>query len=193
MAGTDPLPPAGPEGLSLDNALWRFALDFYGREGVPGACLALQDRIGVDVDILLLAIFAQRAGGRALDREELGAADSLVRDWRTGVVHVLRRLRVGLKTGPAPGPSPATERLRNEIKAAELRSEQIELALLFDWLERRPGGRAADAADGKTAPASVAGYFATDAAALAAPEVEAALQTLRRAIRQAADQPGTPS
>jgi len=41
--------------LDLDNALWRFVLPFYGRAGVSPACLTLQDKIGVDVNIVLFA------------------------------------------------------------------------------------------------------------------------------------------
>src|SRR5437763_12408087 len=106
-------PPAQAHAPDLDNALWRFVLSFYAREGVSQACLTLQDRLGVDVDILLLAIFAQVERGIVLDAGALAAADNLVRDWRSDILRPLRRARVHLKSGPAPAPSAITERLRN--------------------------------------------------------------------------------
>lgn len=181
MAITRPVPEIDLEALEPDNPLWRFALAFYGREGVSAACLALQDGLRVDVDILLLAIFAAVEKGVTLGPDALAAADDLVRAWRTDVVQVLRRLRTGLKSGPLPAPSPATDGLRNEIKAAELKSEQIELAILSAWLDRQAGHPSG--AEPEAVPEAVARHFAADAAAVAAPEAGRALETLRRAIR----------
>ena len=36
---------------------WRFSLDFYRRPGVPEVCLQLQDAHGVDVNLLLFALW----------------------------------------------------------------------------------------------------------------------------------------
>jgi len=192
MPADPPVPRIDIEALSLDNALWRFALDFYGREGVSPACLVLQDRAGVDVDILLLAIFAAVERSAGLDADALAAADALVRDWRSDIVQVLRRLRVGLKAGPLPAPSPATDGLRSAIKAAELKSEQIELAVLSAWIDGQPDLR--PGAGPEAVPVTVARHFAADAAALEAPDVAGALQTLGRAIRRAVDdRPHIPS
>ena len=40
--------------MSDGNPLWEFSLEFYAQPGVASACLALQDRCGVDVNVLLL-------------------------------------------------------------------------------------------------------------------------------------------
>ncbi|MBV8835128.1 MAG: TIGR02444 family protein [Alphaproteobacteria bacterium] len=165
--------------LDLDNALWRFVLPFYGSAGVSPACLVLQDQIGVDVNILLVAAYAAAARGIVLDRDDLAAADALVSGWRREVVEPLRRVRNRMKSGPAPAPSPATEPLRNKIKAAELDGEQIALAVLFAWLERRP----ARATQEKNAAEAVARHFHPDGAF--PPDVTAALQTLSQAIAKA--------
>src|SRR5947209_1100619 len=153
---------SGPNELQLDNALWRFVLSFYAREGVSQACLTLQDRLGVDVDILLLAIFAEVGPGIVLDAGALAAADNLVRDWRSDILGPLRRARVRLKSGPAPAPSAITEQLRNRIKAAELEAEQIELAMLADWLDRQ-SLPPASARAAENVPQEVARYFAARA------------------------------
>src|SRR5205814_1713185 len=84
-------PPAQAHAPDLDNALWRFVLSFYAREGVSAACLTLQDKLGVDVDILLLAIFAQAERGILLDANDVAAVDALVRDWRSEIIQPARR------------------------------------------------------------------------------------------------------
>src|SRR5437764_2088468 len=141
----------------LDNELWRFVGSFYAREGVSPACLALQDRLGVDVNILLFAIFAQVKRGFLLDTDDLASVDNLIRGWRSEIVQVLRRVRTRLKAGPAPAPSRATETLRNRIKAAELEAEQFELAVLANWLEQQP--RPGAGGDVKIVTLRVAHYF----------------------------------
>ena len=171
------------DALELDNELWRFVCSFYAGKGVSPACLTLQDKLGVDVDILLFAIFAQVKRGILLDRNDLRLVDDLVRDWRSEIVQVLRRARTRLKAGPAPAPSAVTENLRNRLKAAELEAEQIELAVLADWLDRQPS-RPAVVVDAKTVPLTVARYFGARADDEAfAPEVDEALRILSRAIQ----------
>ena len=173
---------SGPaDAPELDNELWRFVGSLYAREGVSHACLTLQDQLGVDVDILLFAIFAQVKRGILLDTDDLASVDNLIRDWRSEIVQVLRRVRTRLKAGPAPAPSAATETLRNRIEAAELEAEQIELAMLADWLDRQPP-RPTNAAGAARAVLTVARYFQTRSPeGPLAPEVENALRILAQA------------
>jgi uncharacterized protein (TIGR02444 family) len=170
--------------VDLDNELWRFAYSFYSEQGVSPACLILQDKLGVDVDILLFAIFAQVKRGVLLDTNDLQAVDDIVRDWRGEIVQTLRRVRTRLKSGPGPAPSSVTEELRNRLKTAELEAEQIELAVLADWLDRQPPRRA-DVVDANTAPLMVARYFqAQTAEKLFTPEVDDALRALSQVIHE---------
>jgi uncharacterized protein (TIGR02444 family) len=176
--------------VELDNDLWRFACAFYARDGVAPACLTLQESLNVDVNILLFAIFARLARGVALDASDLGVVDALVRDWRHEIVQPLRRLRTRLKAGPAPAPSTASDHLRNRIKAAELEAEQIELALLAGWLDRRPSRPAASAApiDAASVPLMVGRYFDARAVDAFPREVGDALAALSQAVREAAEE-----
>src|SRR5258708_10158259 len=109
-----------------DNGRWDFALAFYGRQDGSSGCLVLQDQLGVDVDILLFAIFAGVERRVTLDTQELAAVDGLVQGWRTDIVQALRQIRKRLKSGPFS--SSATQDLRNRIKADEIKPQQIELA-----------------------------------------------------------------
>src|SRR5258708_8827732 len=109
-----------------DNDLWHFALAFYGRQDVSSACLVLQDQLGVDVDILLFAIFAGVERRVTLDTQELAAVDGLVQGWRTDIVQALRQIRKRLKPGPFS--SPPTEQFRNHIKAHPPKPAPLHLA-----------------------------------------------------------------
>lgn len=114
---------------SDSEGLWDFALRLYGAPGVSGACLVLQNESGVDVPILLFSAWLAKSSV-ALTESELLRIDGLVKAWRDEVVKPLRAVRRRLKAGPHPAPGPQTEDLRNGIKAVELASEKIELALL---------------------------------------------------------------
>lgn len=186
MTGSSPQSAAGASPApELDNDLWRFACSFYASDGVASACLALQDKLGVDVNILLFTIFARIERGVVLDPSDLGLVDGLVLGWRGEIVQPLRGLRTRLKTGPAPAPSPFTGHLRNRIKAAELEAEQIELALLIDWLDRRPARSGSSTADAETIPMMVTRYFCAQPIEALPPAVEDALASLSRAVRAA--------
>jgi uncharacterized protein (TIGR02444 family) len=178
--------PSGQQTAELDNDLWRFACAFYARDGVAPACLALQETLNVDVNILLFAIYAHLARGIALDAADLGAVDALVRDWRHEIVQPLRGLRTRLKAGPVPAPSTATDHLRNRIKAAELEAEQIELAQLSRWLDRQPP-RPAEPIDAASVPLLVARHFGAPVDGALPRAADDALAALARAVREAAE------
>jgi uncharacterized protein (TIGR02444 family) len=108
---------------------WRFSLALYGRPGVADACVALQDRDGLDVNVVLWCCW-HASEGRALDIAELAAADAQVAPWRTGVVEPLRAVRRRLKL-TRPGPvDEGREALRQQVKSAELEAEKHEQAAL---------------------------------------------------------------
>jgi uncharacterized protein (TIGR02444 family) len=125
--------------LELDGAHWRFALALYGQGGAADACLALQDRLGVDVNILLFAIFAVTERGMAVAPQDIRGMDAVVKTWREATVAPLRTMRRQLKQPLGPAGSEHAEVLRAEIKKAELLAEQIEQALLARWLDQRRG------------------------------------------------------
>lgn len=117
----------------MDNPFWRFSLALYRRPGVAAACIDLQDRRALDVNLLLFALWRGMAGER-LTAPRLQQLDQLMADWRDRSVRPLRAIRRDLKPllEALGAHRPAGEALRAEIAAAELRAEQIEQALLFD-------------------------------------------------------------
>ena len=101
--------------------LWRFSVAFYARPGISGALIALQDRAGVDVNLMLYALWHGVCGRGRLSNEELATADRLARPLRVEVVEPLRALRRKLR----PHPDADVQTLREGIKAIELATEQV--------------------------------------------------------------------
>jgi len=116
------------------NPFWDFSLAVYGRPGVPACCLSLQDRCGVDVNILLFAAWAGLECGIRLSAGELARIDGAVAGWRDEMVRPLRALRRRAKT--------EDDALYRRMKAAELEAERVQQDRLFaaGGLVPRPGG-----------------------------------------------------
>jgi uncharacterized protein (TIGR02444 family) len=108
----------------------RFALDLYARDGVPPACLDLQDRFHLDVNLVLFAAYVGAVRRQSITPAELEVVKRGVEDWHREVVRALRAVRRRLKTGPAPAPNEETTRLRRKVQQAEIDAELIELAHL---------------------------------------------------------------
>ena len=114
------------------NPFWDFSLAVWGREAVEPACLALQARHGIDVNVLLFCGWAGRRG-RALDAADLGSLIEAARPWREATVLPLRAMRVWLKTqavAPPGAPGADAAALRERIKACELEAEAIQQEFL---------------------------------------------------------------
>lgn len=125
----------------LEADSWVFALAIYAKPGVAEACLTLQNEAGVDVMLLLMAAFAAVKHRLLLTADEIRALDEACRPWREQVVRPLRAVRSGLKSGPRPAPSSATEPFRSQVKALELAAEKLENQLLAECLPLRPPGK----------------------------------------------------
>ena len=122
-------------------ALWDWAVGAYARPGVSQACLRLQDEFGQNVSFLLWAAWA-----RPQDPQLLARGAAVARAWEEAVLQPLRASRRALKPARPPVADAARERLREEVKAAELHAERI----LTETLETvgaapRGAGSAADA------------------------------------------------
>ncbi|HZH27975.1 MAG TPA: TIGR02444 family protein [Azospirillaceae bacterium] len=127
---------SGAGGLDI----WTFALAVYARPGVEAACLHLQDRRGLDVCVVLFALWAGSVCGARLTPAEMGRLAADARRWQDEVVGPLRTVRRRLKAGPPPAPSPATERLRTGLKALEVDAERLVLDRLAGLSGLAPDG-----------------------------------------------------
>jgi uncharacterized protein (TIGR02444 family) len=116
---------------------WTWALEAYARPGAAPACLDLQDAHGQCVPYLLWAAWAAREG-RSLDQPTLEAGAALSARWEAAAVGPLRAARRAMKP-EVPGVSDASrEALRAEVKALELRAEQLLIETL-EALAPEPG------------------------------------------------------
>ena len=105
----------------------RFALELYRRAGVADACLDLQNRHDLDVNVVLFAAFVGAARRQALTLDDLDLAHRRVDPWHHEVVRPLRGVRQRLKTGPVPAPDEASGGLRRKLAHLEIEAEMIEL------------------------------------------------------------------
>ena len=103
------------------DALWQFSLAFYAVPGVADALISLQDREGLDVNLILFALWFGLSGHGRLDRNRLAAADRAICMIRTEIVEPLRSLRRRLRNYS----DEEVQRLREDVKALELAGEEL--------------------------------------------------------------------
>ncbi|MGO9006628.1 MAG: TIGR02444 family protein [Beijerinckiaceae bacterium] len=106
-------------------SFWTFSLQTYAKPSVAQTCLDLQDRFGIDVNVILFMLWCAHYG-RRLSAESIRNVVDLVNSWQADVVYPLRLARRALKH-PAPNwPPQGTESLRERVKAAELEAERLQ-------------------------------------------------------------------
>jgi uncharacterized protein (TIGR02444 family) len=132
------------------NPLWTYSLRLYRRPGVAPACIALQDRLGVDVNLLFFCLWTG-GSGRRLTPATLRLAAGLARVWTTNVVGPLRGTRRFLKPLELP-------KLRGAVARVELAAERVEQDLLYRLAPRAPARPPRDPAG--LAAANLASYAA---------------------------------
>jgi uncharacterized protein (TIGR02444 family) len=121
------------------NPFWDYALELYRRPGVEAACLELQERHGLDVNLILLCCWLASRGIVA-DAAMLARIARAAEVWQEQLVRPLRAVRGRLKTAlrkPQPGSIAArwpelTGALRQRVLAAETDGERLEQLLLAE-------------------------------------------------------------
>ncbi len=116
-----------PEAQTED--LWSFSLRIYREPGVADACLWLQDRHALDVNVLLFCCWAA-ARSVVLDAGRISQVQQAIAAWRSEVIEPLRRVRRWMKANRdgVPGSLSSDDHalLRERIKANELDAERLE-------------------------------------------------------------------
>jgi uncharacterized protein (TIGR02444 family) len=110
---------------------WRFSLQIYC--SVAETCLALQDRFGVDVNVLLFLLFAAHHG-RKVDAAQVHAIVVAVESWSRSAVVPLRSVRRFLRTPPAVIDAEGAAALRERIKQVELEAERLQQEGLYRFM-----------------------------------------------------------
>jgi uncharacterized protein (TIGR02444 family) len=121
------------------NPFWDYALELYRRERVEAACLELQQRHGLDVNVVLLCCWLGQRGIE-VDQAALGRIADTAEAWQEDFVRPLRTVRSRLKaalTEPGPGSIAArwpelAAALRRRVLALEIDGERLEQLLLVE-------------------------------------------------------------
>lgn len=142
----------------------------YARPCAAPVCLAVQDRFGADVP-LILALHYAGATGRQLDRHGIAALDDALAGWRAQVVRPLRALRRQLRGPNTPaGSAVDADRARaigNQLLSAEIAAETALLDAIGPTLDIL--ARPAEAGQGRASFASMLGIYGR---LLAAPQTD---------------------
>jgi uncharacterized protein (TIGR02444 family) len=116
---------------ALEGPHWGWALGVYMTPGVSPACVVLQDEGGIDVNVMLIALHAAIGCGRAVGPTQITALIEASHPIRERVVRPLRAVRREMKDADYGATlESARDTVRGYVKAAEVASEQLELAML---------------------------------------------------------------
>lgn len=134
---TGPAPIAGPESSGAEErpGFWDFSLAVYADPATAAACLELQNRFDLDVNLLLFCVFAG-CNGRRLSVDELSRLDAAVHPWRTQVIHPLRAARRWIKSADAGAEA---EAVRRQVLNTELAAERHQQVGMEQMLPIAPG------------------------------------------------------
>jgi uncharacterized protein (TIGR02444 family) len=108
-----------------ESEFWRFSLAFYARPGMADACLELQDKATVDVNVMFYLLFLA-SRGRQTDDIDVARIAGIAQAWRDTVVVPLRAVRRALKSPIGPYVPALTSALRSDVKRTELAAERIQ-------------------------------------------------------------------
>ena len=124
--------------MVTDNPFWTFSLAVYA-VAAP-SCLRLQDRHGLDVNLLLYCCWAGRCGV-VVDAPAMARILELTAGWTARIVQPLRAVRRALKGGFETMPAADCEALRGAVAKLELQAERIEQDALAAALPAAPSSQ----------------------------------------------------
>jgi uncharacterized protein (TIGR02444 family) len=121
------------------NPFWAYSLRLYKKPGVAPACLALQDKLGVDVNLVLFCLWAG-SRGTALPARLMAQAVVQSRSWAANIVTPLRGVRRFLKPMNV-------DAYRRQVARIELAAEKLQQQALYALAPPSGGKGSRDAAE----------------------------------------------
>lgn len=106
---------------------WDFSMQLYKQEGVADACLSLQDKFNIDVNLILFCYWYGYSFGE-IERPLLQQIIKFSTKWRDSVVQPLRNVRVWMKQNTDR--TAQFDHLRQKIKVNELAAEKYQQELI---------------------------------------------------------------
>lgn len=129
-----------------NNPFWTWSVKAYALPGVRQACLSMQDRHGLNVNIILWICWLSQQG-----RNPLPVLDEAIKDiarWNSDMTQPIRNIRQAADRNTQPS-------LYQKLLDAELEAEKVEQSRLYD---HSAGADTADLAPPATAQASLDAY-----------------------------------
>lgn len=124
--------------LELDSPFWEFSIFLYSVEAVRDECLRLQEKAGVDVNLLLFGAYLGLVEQRTVTPKIFSVLFAAIEGWHQGIVRNLRTARVNLEAFQSAknvNKTVASE-LRLLVNRTELVAEKIEQAMIWNWLSK---------------------------------------------------------
>ncbi len=146
MADSDTGTIGGAPAQAGQAGFWAFSLGLYDRPGAAAACLALQDGFRADVNLVLLGFWRARRGYAGWADAELERVEAAVAPVNA-VLQPLREARRALKS--LCEIEPTADGLYAEIKALELKLEQVAQVWLAAASRVSPAPRSAKSPPGR--------------------------------------------
>lgn len=128
-----------------DSPFWDFSLEVYGKPRVADSCIYLQDRYGMNVNVLLLCVWVGAAGMGSLAATDLNRCIRRTRDWQRTIVKPLRGIRRACGDEPLGVPDALMQIFRPLVQGTEIDAEHVEQLVLADTLKDRTVGDASGA------------------------------------------------
>jgi len=112
----------------MSNRFWEFSLSTYAADGVASAALAVQEELGVDINIILYASWLAELGLKLTYTHAQGLESHIAR-WRKEVVIPLRAARRAVRADLGSGV------LYDELKAVELNCEKHQQQMMWEYFQ----------------------------------------------------------
>ena len=142
-----------------DHPFWDYSIRVYRTDGVPAACLVLQEKHQIDVNVMLFCSWVGHSGHGVMNGDELTRTLDAVSQWHDDIVRALRAVRQHLKGGLPPAPESLSDALRRRILKLEVDCEHTEQLMLAGTLARKPDEALAPERRAADALANIANYF----------------------------------
>src|SRR5262249_48654988 len=149
---------------------------------VADACIALQEKAGVDVNLLLFLLW-HATQKRALSQADVAELERRIAPWRNMTVIPLRIMRRALKSPPTLVARASAEVFRTRIKAGQVGGGGLQQEAVDGTRSPAPLGAEASSLE-DAARANVAAYAAMCGGAFPQPAIETLLAALTGRARK---------
>ena len=116
-----------------NHPLWEYSIDLYGHQPVALACLQLQDKHRMNVNVMLLICWLAKTGRGRLQVDDIQKLLHSIESWNRNITKKLRNLRRFIKRNQR---SAEYEAIKKDVQRHELAVEKMEQLFLLDGVYR---------------------------------------------------------